>query len=109
MNPLPITQLRELAGRASSGKWAAVEVGQGGTHDNPIPVCEVQSDGRLVVAEYLLTENAAFIAAANPSAVLAMVERIEALETVVRKFVHEFGDKSVNNANVRAARALLES
>ena len=49
---------------ATPGRWIAIEVGQGGPADNPMPVYEIQSaDGRCVIAEYV-DEHAHLLAAA---------------------------------------------
>jgi hypothetical protein len=45
--------------------WVAVEIGQGGPADNPMPVCEIRSaDGHAVIAEYVDGKNAPLLAAA---------------------------------------------
>lgn len=46
------------------GPWKAVEVGQGGPADNPMPVIEIRSaDDHAVVAEYVDAWNATLLAA----------------------------------------------
>lgn len=51
--------------KATPGPWTVREVGQGGPHDNPVPICEVVSaDGRAVVCEYASEADAHLIASA---------------------------------------------
>jgi hypothetical protein len=51
--------------QATPGPWVAVEIGQGGPHDNPMPIFEIRSaDGRAVVAEFVDAKNAALLSAA---------------------------------------------
>ncbi len=55
------------------GPWVAVEIGQGGPADAPMPIYEIHSaDGRAVIAEYVDGKNA--------PALSAVPELLEALQ-----------------------------
>ena len=91
MSPLDLPALEELAKAATPGPWTAED-----SSKPPMRSFLIQSGGR-VVARYLsfddhlafahrdaeperVSANAAYIAAANPETVLALIERIRALE-----------------------------
>ena len=54
----------EHSKRPTPGPWIAIEVGQGGPADDPMPVYEIHSaDCHSVIAEYVDGKNAPLIAA----------------------------------------------
>lgn len=68
---LDLKRLREIANAATPGPWRAAEYGAVMTMEN-----EDVAQGDLGQVE----ENAAHIAAFNPETVIALLDRIEALE-----------------------------
>ena len=93
--PLDISALKALAEAATPGPWEVVDI----EHDNrtiePYVVFSWDSEERRWSEEdsTLLTRaNAAFIAAANPSTVLALIARIEELAMQIEthnEFCHD--------------------
>lgn len=85
-------ELRRLAQEATPGPW---EVEEDGDWDEAW--CQWHRVGKLDMAGAKLNKDTRFIAAADPAAVLALLERIEALEKwqddAVR--LYEQGDRYV--------------
>jgi hypothetical protein len=66
--------------RFTPGPWKAVEIGQGGSMENPMPIYEIRSaDDRAVIAEYVDGWNASILSAAP-----ALLEALEAIEHALR-------------------------
>lgn len=60
----------------TAGPWLAVEIGQGGPADNPMPIYVIQSkNGYATIAEYVDANNAPVLAAAP--------ELLEALQDLI--------------------------
>ena len=69
-----LAKLKELAEAATPGMWRQV-------FDDQCEVDTVRSvDGDFVLADDLLARDAAFIAAANPATILALISRLEEAE-----------------------------
>jgi len=92
------------------GPWVAVEIGQGGPADAPMPVFEIQSaDGHAVIAEYVDAKNAPVLAAAPD--LLSIAQRWAALDGGDWHVARHASDKAELLADTRAAvsRALDET
>jgi hypothetical protein len=74
-----IKRLRELAERATEGPWQDVEAGDNGP-PNWMPLCDVLTDDHMEkIAEYVWPTDAAYIAAASPDVVTALLDEREVL------------------------------
>lgn len=82
---LPLAKLKELAEKATPGPWKAIP-----TYDENkfLNVSVVSPRGDADLGTWMVCAareaNAAFIAAVNPQTVLALVERIEELEAIIK-------------------------
>jgi hypothetical protein len=82
----------------TSGPWVAVEIGQGGPADNPMPVYEIRSaDERAVIAEYVDGWNAPILAAAP--------ELLEALQAMLL----QHGVRGGNGVSAQARAAIAKA
>lgn len=91
-------RLKELAGKATPGPWGrdgAIVLGNGRG------LADVWGEDTSLVED---DHNAAYIAAANPSAVLALIEEVERLE----QLVHTLKEKNAHlrSGNEEAPRVL---
>ena len=93
-------ELRALAEAATPGPWTRLDTGSEG--------CSVVASGRRRVARLThldLAEcraDAAYIAAANPQTVLALLDRIAALEKALALSQAQLGQFGVHNRNCPA-------
>jgi hypothetical protein len=76
MTPADLSRIETLAREATPGEWKAMgylpwRVENG---DRPTPICGCDN-----------VANAAYIAAANPAAVLALIERVRELEAEIER------------------------
>ena len=97
---------RSMSAAHTPGTWQAVEVGQGGPADAPMPSYEIHADGRAVVAEFVDERNARLIAAA-PELLAALQQLVAAVEWSERKEPHNLSTlgRSLKKARAAIARA----
>lgn len=79
---LPPARAKKLPTR---GPWVAIEVGQGGPADAPMPIYEIQpASGTSVIAEYVDGNNAALLAAA-PDMLAALMDAEPMLAAMLKE------------------------
>jgi hypothetical protein len=75
-----LTELRRLAEAVTEKNWKAVDFG-----------CVYFGDGGFRIHhDCQPRERAAFIAAANPSAILSLLDRLEAAEASLKQIEHDY-------------------
>jgi hypothetical protein len=109
--PLGLGRLRALALAATPGPWGVL-IDEG---FNFIAVAEEGSKPRTITNEIGRDDDAAYLASVDPQTVLALLDRVEGLETALRLFVAQWNACGPNSdfgryfSNViRAARDALK-
>ncbi|MFV3416117.1 ead/Ea22-like family protein [Pseudomonas sp. NY15436] len=92
-----LTKLKELAERATPGPWSAVwEEGDDTAWPNLFPIIQADGGETVIGNEGFYSDleqdkaNAKFIAAANPQAILGLIERLDKAE-------HHWANENSNN------------
>jgi len=102
---LDLAKLKEAAEKASRGPWRLCH--EDGTIGSIIVVRDAGGERVCCDEPYYPTavseEDAAHIALANPATILALIERLESAEEIVRAFT---GDPHIGH--IAAARAHME-
>ena len=92
-----LKKLRELAVNATPGPWIQKNNGYWPVvGENTYSVVSAQTDedgdSELITRERCSYEITAFIAAANPQAIIELLNRLERLENCIKKEIHRCGN-----------------
>lgn len=92
-----LKKLRELAEAATPGPWEVSGTGQQVLKEADVPygnqrICETNSMASHYPGKTSCWKNIAFIAAANPETVIALLDRIEKLERIAKDFTSHSDD-----------------